>query len=374
MFRTFSRRAAGLGSSALLTLACALTAMVGRADEPWDANGGYDEPAALLGEIEVVVFQNGALFTQWVSKTEMVGGDPELLSMPTTPWGPAYLAAHQATPGAWDLHFTAGASVPLEWNEQLATHRGSLSGYEVQLHYRPKHSWFVLPGIGLVTMIPICTEGNWTGMRTKFVRPLGTSSDVDWRQFFSLTVSWEGTQADGTPTSGVLPPEVPAMVSGNAGQRIVADGTRVYVDSALPQTPNYDDNFTHGCDNGETSSISDEPYVVLLPWQLAQVTGLPPAGVTLTKIIFHYEFTTYLLVDDEVIYRFDWTHTQELNPNWAGPAPHPSNGQVGGPLPPPGPEYPYGLPSGTEEDGMDADHELAYIRFLQGNFTGAPVQ
>ncbi|MBK8975763.1 MAG: hypothetical protein IPM29_07540 [Planctomycetes bacterium] len=198
-------------------------------------------------------------------------------------------------------------------------------------------------------------------------------------QFITVTVEWTGFKQGPLP-----PPQVSGSggaeepLSSNNGHDMKLDGSSTYVDSRLEATgsntppgfnPTLDGEYP-ARDAGLSTYMEDAPNIVDPTGIVNDIQGANP-GVTVTEIKVTMRFTTYVLCGGSITHKIKWTHIETIP---AGAVPHYENGSFGGPTPGPG-EPPFvagGMPSIENASDLEPHHELAYMRYMVGLYTGAP--
>ena len=326
-------------------------------------------PIDLVGDVQFLLKDGVDVVLSWTSKTALILESPPVVAVASSPFGSVHLLGDESSPGDWTLYLDGAPVVELEWLEKLGVHQGPYAGMVFQANYAPVLDDIELPG-GLVRILPACQGETWAGVIFEFWHLFGMLLDIDWIQFATPRLTWKGTKADGTPDEGVAP-HLPGLNTWDFGTNSVSmDGSTTYVDVVAPPSSDYSDSGPGG--QGENSSSMHDWPNIDDPQDAVDTLGLPPDDTTtLTSLHLHVDFTTYLLVNDMVILRIDWTFDQEVAMPYNGPYPHPNTGEVGGPGPVPPPledQFPHGFPVASPADGMDTDHWNALINYEMGDY------
>lgn len=179
-------------------------------------------------------------------------------------------------------------------------------------------------------------------------------------QFITWTVTYEYVDVNLNQMSGTLSGLTPC--TGNGGDPMAADGSTVYVDSLTLGTLSYVGGGGSGKLSPWTATMSDIPMGNPGPTLRGLIDDIQndnPSAYFITSVTSCMEFTTYLLLCDLPVWKWDWgiCYTITFSPS--------ENDLV---LGPPVITNPVGSPTSS----LAPDHLTAATNFAGGNSSGAP--
>jgi hypothetical protein len=304
----------------------------------------------------------GPVVLEWESPSTKVLDDPEVLLVQDTPVGHVWFAADPLVAGSWNVFdLNLNPLFRVDWDPMGGSHIiTGIPGLTGRIDDEPVAMEQLDDG-STVWFSPITEGGPWIGVMMGYSPSSTDGQVVQFLQFSTSCLTWEGIHlATNTPISGAPGPGTLVPTTGNGGHGVNVSCDTTYIDGEGPGLPHYPP-WTH---EGMTY-MTDEPGV---PDTLALLTkaGVPPPGVKLTKAWMITDYDTYLLVDGQVIFHWEWSFYVEL-PQKAAP---------GVPLfggPGVGPGTGPGVPNAGPIEDLEPGHQDALDKFMDEDYTGSTL-
>lgn len=310
---------------------------------------------------------------------------PGSLYLPETPLGQGYLIRDEDQPlGDYMLLFEHGElAIPLSWDSLLIGSSGVQGNVLAEVSHVPVERYCgPYPKRSFQLGAPeICIERQSDDAGTKgiLIYVLGPA-DCKYRfiQFVSVTMSWKGCNADGSPAQGTG--AGPQSNKANGGAPMSTDGTQVYVDAGAGDG-SYPHQSREHADPSEPvaqQEMTDAPGITNPKKIIDDIEAANP-GVVVKEFTLTQHFTTYLLehcgISVEIpIAKIEWCRTQTVPVNDDNTTPAPPDGGWGGPgaAPIPANGFDNGKPMVTPVGFFDSEHNTALGNHMSGAYTGAP--
>jgi hypothetical protein len=331
-------------------------------------------PASPIGGVHRVFLdgnsaQAGTMSVAPSSGDETEGGGLEVLS---SPLGTGWL-----TPDgdAWVGTFSSGVVAIFQYDFDTARHEFTLPAFGA--------SGFLVPASSTLELLgpqdpqgqgPKGGIGGGPGAPGRIdlwavLPPWHVFHTIDFHQFARVRVrALRANPLGGAPIPEPLPPGTEINVTANGGGnatpqqyadgagQVTVDGGTEYVDSGTGGVPGYTASGGAGGAGPNSASMSDKPD--LQPEAFGPALLQLPNPLEIVGIEIEIHFTTYLVVDGQVMYVWTWTWKRTFRFD-QGPPYAPPTVELG--------------PCGPAS-GLQPDHQAAQDDYVAGGFNGAPNQ